>query len=359
MEEAEAEAIGYQQSLSQIRNDFASMQTELTDKSTTALDNERGNSLFSEVDDRRQIVEVKLKRFKEQFETMKIQYDKKVQQLQRVRTQNVALLNRASADVNQDHGQLYHLEDLLERERNRSKILIEQIMNLENGTKQESNTSFSRTSTIDGESFNNQELLQLQIRQNLEADGKVRELTRKIAAMERSESKLRAENYQLRTELGDLRQTKNGVSGGATRNTGMKAKQGPTREFIKFKDDNEDKGGEEQSSNDHEKHLIRVLSADSKDKIRTSVASNTIQVGEKDKQTAVPRRAKFTEEDPVIFGDKVENGENTLPRGENRRDNYYKKKSELIAPVKPRKIVNTLINAKEESDKLKEQCAQQ
>ena len=275
------------------------MQTELADNSSTASDIERGNSLFSEVDDRRQIVEVKLKRFKEQFETMKIQYDKKVQQLQKVRTQNVALLNRASADVNQDHGQLYHLEDLLERERNRSKILIEQIANLGNGAKQESNTSSSRTITIGGESASNQELLQLQIRQNLEADGKVRELTRKIAAMERSESKLRAENYQLRTELGDLRQIKNGENGGATRSTGIKAKHAPIREFIKFKnDDSEDKGKKEQSSNDYDQHLIRVLSAGFKDnKIRTSVASNAIQVGEKDKQTAVqqPRRAKFTE----------------------------------------------------------------
>ena len=113
--------MGYQQSLSHMRTDLESKQNELSDVSPESATIERGNSLFSEVDDRRQIVEGNYKKLKEQFSSMKVQYDRKDQQLMKVKTQNVALLNRASAnEMNPDHGQLYHLQDLLEREKNKN-----------------------------------------------------------------------------------------------------------------------------------------------------------------------------------------------------------------------------------------------
>merc|ERR1719361_772763 len=71
---------------------------------------------------------------------MKLQYDKKNQQLMRVKTQNVALLNRAAAnDMNPDHNQLYHLQDLLERERNKNKQLTEIFENLQSNSTSDGN----------------------------------------------------------------------------------------------------------------------------------------------------------------------------------------------------------------------------
>merc|ERR1719150_3618492 len=147
----------------------------------------------------------------------------------RVKTQNVALLNRAAAnDMNPDHNQLYHLQDLLERERSKTKLLNDLVVN-----QQGEKGCTSKIGQAKGSST--QELLQLQMRQNLEADDKLRELTRQFSAIERNESKLRAENYQLRTELSEMKNkaTENSSISGV-KNVPPKSKKGPIREFVNF-----------------------------------------------------------------------------------------------------------------------------
>merc|ERR1712183_1158888 len=87
------------------------------------------------------------------------------------------------------------------------------------------------------------------------------ELTRKFSVIERNESKLRAENYQLRNELSELKNkaTENG-SISAEKNVPPKSKKGPIREFIKFESSAEKENIPQEESID-EKHLIKVLSA--------------------------------------------------------------------------------------------------
>ena len=348
MEESEAESIGYQQSLSQIRNDFASMQKELTDTSPSETRNDRGNSLFSEVDDRRQIVEGKLKRFKEQFEAMKLQYDKKAQQLMKVKTQNVALLNRASAnDMNPDHGQLIHLQDLLERERNKNKLLTNLVENLRCENSSTPNRRQSNNSS------NTQDLLQLQIRQNLEADEKLRELTRKLAVTERNESKFKAENYQLRAELGDMKHRVNSSDKSEKCGTNVKTSSGPIREFINF-DRNETKENISDNPPIETRKLIETLSANSSNVDHSASHSGV----EKENIGFKPKKAQFSDADPVICGD-ADQSTHSRYDSDCLKENNFQKKKPTLSGSKGKRITNNLINAKEESDKLKEQCAQQ
>ena len=347
LEESEAESIGYQQSLNQIRNDFASVQKELTDTSPNETRNDRGNSLFSEVDDRRQIVEGRLKRFKEQFEAMKSQYDKKAQQLMKVKTQNVALLNRASAnDMNPDHGQLIHLQDLLESERNKNKLLTNLVENLRC-----ENSTVNRAQSDDNS--NTHDLLQLQIRQNLEADEKLRELTRTLAVTERNESKFKAENYQLRAELSDLKHKLSCGDKSDKCDPNVKMRSGTVREFINF-DSKEEKENTSDNSGNETSKLLKKLSANSTN-IEKSVSKNVVneaKIGLKQK------KAQFSAADPVICGD-ADGGTQSKYEREDLPVNDFQKKQPSISGTRGKRITNNLINAKEESDKLKEQCAQQ
>lgn len=348
LEESEAESIGYQQSLSQIRNDFASMQKDLTDSSPNETRIDRGNSLFSEVDDRRQIVEGKLKRFKDQFESMKLQYDKKAQQLMKVKTQNVALLNRASAnDMNPDHGQLIHLQDLLERERNKNKLLTNLVENL----RCENSSSANRGQSDD--SSNTHDLLQLQIRQNLEADEKLRELTRTLAVTERNESKFKADNYQLRAELSDLKHRVSSSDKSGKYDPNVKTKSGPIREYINF-DSNETKENISDNRRIETRKLIETLSANSTN--IENIASNNGM--EKENFGLKPKKAQFSDADPVICGD-ADHSTHSIYDSEDLVGNNFQKKKPSVSGARGKKITNSLINAKEESDKLKEQCAQQ
>ena len=352
LEEAEAEAIGYQQSLGQIRNDFASMQKELSDSSPNDSRTDRGNSLFSEVDDRRQIVEGKLKRFKDQFESMKIQYDKKVQQLMKVKTQNVALLNRASAnDMNPDHGQLYHLQDLLDRERNKNKFLNDLVENLKNEGCSPSNTKPTK------EGNSTQDLLQVQIRQNLETDEKLRELTRKLSVMERNESKMKAENYQLRTEVSELKHRMNDNANSETCNDiTNKPKKVAVREFIKFEKNEVKENLVEESTIDDES-TYKVLSAiSSNNPVDNCLKNSNLNKNQlkENNSASKTRRAQFSDADPIVYGNADQNTQPKHPDEVAKQSFCHKKKTK-----NGKRTTNTLINAKEESDKLKEQCAQQ
>ena len=351
-EEAEAEAMGYQQTLNQMRNDFATMQKELSDSSPNDHTTDRGNSLFSEVDDRRQIVEEKLRRFKDQFESMKVQYDKKNQQLMRVKTQNVALLNRAAAnDMNPDHNQLYHLQDLLERERSKTKLLNDLVDN-----QQGEKGCTSKIGQVKGSST--QELLQLQMRQNLEADDKLRELTRKFSAIERNESKLRAENYQLRTELSELKNkaTENGSISGV-KNVPPKSKKGPIREFVKFESSAEKENIPREESID-ENHLVKVLSANPTITTGSNSKNHSANIKSESKgYTNKPRKAQFSDADPIVYEDASSSTDLPSTREMVQKDNHMKKTT--LGSTGGKRNTNALINAKEESEKLKEQCAQQ
>ena len=331
-----------------MRTDLELKQNELSDASPDTATNERGNSLFSEVDDRRQIVEVNYKRLKEQFSSMKQQYDKKDQQLMKVKTQNVALLNRASAnEMNPDHGQLYHLQDLLEREKNKNKHLTELFDNLQSNSTSAGNTIKADSSIHDS--------IRLQIRQNLETDEKNQQLTRKLIAMERNERKIKAENYQLKTELSNLKQSNNASGNNETTESVPKSSTRTVREFVKF-DTIKDSRAVLKENGPDDNQILRELSASSNQFKKPQFVEND----KKDDHKTKPRKVVFSDTEPLVCGDSE--NENAVPNQTVDQDlkqcNYGRKQSSLSG-VKTKKPSNNLINAKEESEKLKEQCAQQ
>ena len=345
--------MGYQQSLSHMRTDLVSKQNEISDVSPETATNERGNSLFSEVDDRRQIVEGNYKKLKEQFSSMKVQYDRKDQQLMKVKTQNVALLNRASAnEMNPDHGQLYHLQDLLEREKNKNKQLTDLLENLKESTVSDAHKLKDGTSIHDS--------IRLQIRQNLETEEKNQQLTRKLITLERNEKKMKAENYQLKTELTNLKQSSNTMDGHENdKAICQKSNTRTVREFVKFDSTKDNKTIREENRSENHR-ILQELSATSKSKQFDNCQKKPgrLAIDENEISCAKPRKTTFSDAEPIVCEDS-ENTNTSHSSAENSKYGSYGKKQSTLSGIKSKRPTNNLINAKEESEKLKEQCAQQ
>ena len=70
------------------------------------------------------------------------------------------------------------------------------------------------------------------------------------------------------------------------------------------------------------------------------------------------KKAQFSAADPVIYGD-ADGGTQSRYEREDLPVNDFQKKQPSISGTRGKRITNNLINAKEESEKLKEQCAQQ
>ena len=91
----------------------------------------KGNSLFSEVEDRREKVEVQLKVFEEKFSLLKENYDGKLRELQKTKLHNAQLLGLVGGrGGGEEHSA--RLEELLEVERERNRQLSERLDSLEN-----------------------------------------------------------------------------------------------------------------------------------------------------------------------------------------------------------------------------------
>ena len=92
----------------------------------------KGNSLFSEVEDRREKVEVQLKVFEEKFSLLKENYDSKLRELQKTKLHNAQLLGLVGGrGGGEEHSA--RLEELLEVERERNRQLSDRLDSLEKG----------------------------------------------------------------------------------------------------------------------------------------------------------------------------------------------------------------------------------
>ena len=92
----------------------------------------KGNSLFSEVEDRREKVEVQLKVFEEKFSLLKENYDSKLRELQKTKLHNAQLLGLVGGrGGGEEHSE--RLEQLLEVERERNRQLSDRLDSLEKG----------------------------------------------------------------------------------------------------------------------------------------------------------------------------------------------------------------------------------
>ena len=90
----------------------------------------KGNSLFSEVNDRRERVENQLKVYEEKFEVLKNNYDVKKVELQKTKVHNAKLLSIAGSS-HSDTGHTARLEELLASERTKNKSLQDRLDNPE------------------------------------------------------------------------------------------------------------------------------------------------------------------------------------------------------------------------------------
>ena len=232
LEEAHCSITSYCRALEDGKTEVMELQAQLDAMQMDNMDQDgKGNSLFSEVNDRREKVETQLKIYQENFDVLKKNYDIKMAELQKTKMHNAKLLSIAGSSHN-DSGQVSRLEELLTAERNKNKILRERLDSLEKlSVREEPSPAMAGPGLVEGEDTvvvphtqseeysylssllrqtksNNSDLkgqLQLQMRQSLEDSDKIRELTRKVNMFDASSQKLKADNYSLKIQIDELK----------------------------------------------------------------------------------------------------------------------------------------------------------
>ena len=207
LEEANCEMLGYQQSLTQIKDEMA----HLTESDLGDAAERKGNSLFSEVDDRRKIVEVKLKSIMSKYDKVKMVSDMKAKQLAKTQMQYVALLSKRSTGETSG-ATAKHLEDLLMREKAKNSAL-EQKLSTSGGGKADVR-------------------VQEQIKQTVIAEDMLMAANKTVAKLETSERYLKAEVARLKYEIESLKENAKASdfqpkSGGIKETLNFAAKQSP------------------------------------------------------------------------------------------------------------------------------------
>ena len=237
LEELQCEITGYVRAAEASKTEVMELEAQLEAVRAGEINEDgKGNSLFSEVNDRREKVENQLKVYEDKYQTLKENYDIKLAQLQKTKMHNAQLLSIAG--TRGDSGHAARLEELLAAERNKNKTLRDRLDSLEKlaSTQQVITVPFqaSNTAKADGQEMDetvivqhtaseeygylstilsetqnkNAELekqLQQQFRQNLEDSDKLRDMTRKVHQSETSLQKLKADNYTLRMQVDDLK----------------------------------------------------------------------------------------------------------------------------------------------------------
>ena len=232
LEEAHCSITSYCRALEDGKTEVMELQAQLDAMQMDNLNQDgKGNSLFSEVNDRREKVETQLKVYQENFDVLKKNYDIKMAELQKTKMHNAKLLSIAGSSHN-DSGQVSRLEELLTAERNKNKILRERLDSLEKlSAREEASPAMAGPGQMEGDdtvvvphtqseeysylssllrqtkSANNdlRGQLQLQMRQSLEDGDKIRELTRKVNMFDASSQKLKADNYSLKIQIDELK----------------------------------------------------------------------------------------------------------------------------------------------------------
>ena len=276
LEEKEEELSAFLSTAQDMRQETRRREEEARDMMSVEASS-KGNSLFSEVEDRRHIVEGQLVQMKDSYAELKTRYEAKAAQMHRLQVQNVSLLNMAASGNSKGDGDhIKRLEELLQAERQKTKTLTEHLALLEN-TSQNSdacsaaaaaprdnhaNASMSRCENsffAAAPSSNNhtkaseynylttmlretkeraaklQTQLQVQMRQNLSDGEALVTATRRIRTLEGDLARGRADIYKLKLKL-EKKQEEEEDGGGAEK---MAAKQRPRKkifENLKFEE---------------------------------------------------------------------------------------------------------------------------
>lgn len=87
--------------------------------------NIKGNSVYSELDDRRNLVERQLDQFKAKYDRLKLEHEVTRQQLKKSKMYNLALQNEVNTvGSRRSLEQVRRLEELLNGEKNKTKMLM-------------------------------------------------------------------------------------------------------------------------------------------------------------------------------------------------------------------------------------------
>ena len=131
LEEAQCSISSYCRAMEAAKTEAAELQPQLDAVAINDLNEDgKGNSLFSEVNDRREKVETQLNVYEEKFAMLKSNYDVKLAELQKMKMHNAKLLSIAGTSVS-DSGHAARLEELLATERNKNKSLRERLDTME------------------------------------------------------------------------------------------------------------------------------------------------------------------------------------------------------------------------------------
>jgi len=310
LEETENELVGYQASMTQVKVEMDQMQSKLQEGDAGCVENRRGNSLFSEVDDRRKIVEDKLRRAMNKMEEAREANEKKSKQLAKAQKQNMALLKKRPMDMSGGVGglsgaTLRHMEELLMRERAKNTSLMQQIT--------EVNASGGGSA---GKSTGGNKSLESQIRQTVLAEDMLVEANRTVAKLEKSEANLKTENSRLKYELESLKENKVKPTALGSKTEALNFKKQPVKtkqEPVSLLSSGETTKG--QSSN-------------SSDKVKNSSSGHNIPA-------VAEKKARFAES--VVTHE------------------YVESETEVNAKSKN---VTSAINAKQEVEKVENECKQ-
>jgi len=234
LEELECQVTGYARALEASKTEVIEMGAQLEAMRAGQINEDgKGNSLFSEVNDRREKVENQLKVYEDKYLLLKENYDVKISQLQKTKLHNAQLLSIAG--TRGDTGHTARLEELLAAERNKNKALSDRLDTIEKlgsgnitaaalvkNPKPEDQTddsslvvqhttseeyAYLTTIVMETQQKNAdlQKELQQQFRQNLDDSDKLREMTRKVHQLETSLQKFKADNYTLKMQVDDLK----------------------------------------------------------------------------------------------------------------------------------------------------------
>uniref|UniRef100_A0A8C5QKU8 Protein Spindly n=1 Tax=Leptobrachium leishanense TaxID=445787 RepID=A0A8C5QKU8_9ANUR len=222
-DEREKEAVAYFSALEKARETNQELQCQLDQALQQAQDpNSKGNSLFSEVEDRRAEMERQLIGVKVQYQSLQKQHAFSRQQMHRMKVQIATLLQLKGSQI--DPGQLERLQSMVAQKNSEIETLVLKVRQLEKCQQNSENEQTGKNSNpgqedetyyvdllkmkLDNSSKEIEKIkdeLSLQRMKALAESQRVLELERKLFTNERQLKLSQTENMKLRVNLDEIK----------------------------------------------------------------------------------------------------------------------------------------------------------
>nr|XP_033778490.1 protein Spindly isoform X4 [Geotrypetes seraphini] len=219
-EEKENEAFSYFTAMQDAREMNQDLQDQLDEAQLGALNpKKKGNSLFAEVEDRREKMERHLKKMKAQYQSLQKQHAFSRQECQRMKVQIASLLRMKSSQANRE--QLERLQFMVAQKNSEIEDLILQVRQLEKCKQSQEPGNFLSCPSNDETYY--VDLLKMKLEQSIKETEKIKdelslqrmkaltesqrvlELERKLFANDEQLQHWQSENMKLRVALDELK----------------------------------------------------------------------------------------------------------------------------------------------------------